>query len=96
MGSLDVGRDRARGGVGVVLALAKPSTQLLLFLLRVGREVLGGAVFALQKVGDQDIVLVGFLTGGQDVGALDRLVREAEDVVDGDDALGGIRRAGDI
>jgi hypothetical protein len=36
------------------------------------------------------------VTGGQDVGALQRLLKVAEDVEYGHDAVGGVVRAGDI
>lgn len=96
LSSLEIVRNGSRSSMGVVLTLAEPSAQLLLLLFRVGREVLGGAVFAFQKVWDEDAVLVLLLTGGQDVGALDGLVREAKDVIDDDDALGSIGRTANI
>lgn len=54
-----------------------------------------GARLALEPVRNEDLVLL-LMAGGQDVGALHGLVEVAEDVVDDDDALGGVRRAGHI
>ena len=41
-------------------------------------------------------VLLVVVAGGEDIGALDRLVEEAEDVKDEDNSLVGIGRTGDI
>jgi hypothetical protein len=95
LGSLEELREGGGGGVRVVLALGKPGTDLLSLLLSVGREELAGAVIALEKVWDEDTVL-GRLARGQNIGALDRLVGKAEDVVDDNDTFGGIRRASDV
>ena len=56
---------------------------------------LNRARLALEPVGDEDTVLLG-VAGGQDVGALDGLVEVAEDVVDQNDALGGILGTSDV
>ena len=57
---------------------------------------LNGAGLAVEPVGHEDLVLVVVVAGGEDVGALDGLVEEAEDVEDDDDGLGGVLGAGDI
>ncbi len=56
---------------------------------------LDGARLALEPVRDKDLVLL-VVAGGEDIGALDGLVKVAEDVVDDDNSFGGIGRAGDI
>jgi hypothetical protein len=49
----------------------------------------------LEPVRDEDLVLL-VVAGGEDIGALDGLVKVAEDVVYDDNSFGGIGRAGDI
>lgn len=88
---LDILRNSGRRCVWVVLGLAEPGTDLLLFFLGVGREQLAGAVAALEEVRNEDCVYVLLVAGGQDISALDCLIGEAKDIVDDDDALGSIR-----
>lgn len=90
---LDKGRELLGDAVGRVLV--EESAQVLLLLVRVGRVPLNGARLALEPIGHEHLVL-GVVAGGQDVGALDGLVEVAEDVVDDNNALGGIVGAGDI
>lgn len=90
---LDKGRELLGDTLGRVLA--EEGAQVLLLLVVVGRVPLNGAGLALEPVGHEHLVF-GVVTGGQDVCALDGLVEVAEDVVDDDDALGGIIGAGDI
>ena len=52
--------------------------------------------FAEEEVGHEDLVLVAGVCMGEDVGALDGLGREAEDVVDDEDGGGSIRGAGGV
>jgi hypothetical protein len=49
----------------------------------------------LEPVRDEDLVLL-VVAGGEDIGALDGLVKVAENVVDNDNSFGSIGRAGDI
>lgn len=46
-------------------------------------------VVALEEVGDKDLVLVRLVRVREDVGALQGLLREAEDVVDDQDGFFG-------
>lgn len=59
-----------------------------MLLFRVGGIPLDGAGLAFEPVGDDDFV---FFRGrsGEDVGALEGLLKIAEDVVDDEDALFG-------
>lgn len=72
--------------------------QLLLLLLRVRRDDAPGERRAEEEVGHEDAV--GVLLGGggvrEDVGALDRLRGEAEDVVDDEDRGGSVRGSGGV
>jgi hypothetical protein len=52
----------------------------------VPRDVCG---FAFEEVGHEDLVGVVFVRVGEDIGALEGLIEEAEDVVDDEDALFG-------
>jgi len=74
----------------------KPFAQLGLLLV-VGRRVPSdvGAV-TVEKVRDDDLVRMVLVGGGENVGALQGLREEAENVVDGED--GGVRvgRASDV
>ncbi len=47
----------------------------------------------VKPVGDEHLVLLVVVAGGQDVGTLDGLVEVAEDIEDVDDTLLGIVRA---
>ena len=64
-------------------------SKLLLLLLRIGREGAAGKRFAEEKVGHEDLEWVVGVCVGEDVGALDGLGGEAEDVVDDEDGGGG-------
>lgn len=55
-----------------------------------------GARLSLEPVGNQDLVFLVLVAGREDIGALDGLLKEAEDVVDDYNPLGGIFRSGDI
>lgn len=76
--------DKARRAI-----LAEEGADLLLLVLVVGREQLNGQGRAVEGIRDEYGVLVVVVGGGQDVGALQGLVEEAEDVHDHEDALGG-------
>lgn len=76
--------------------LAKEGAQVLLLLVVVGRVPLNGARLAFEPIGHEHLVLGVVVAGGQDVGTLNGLVEVAKDVVDDDDALGRLIRAGDI
>ena len=67
--------------------------QLLLLLLRVPRDVSG---LAVKEVRHEDVVLVFFVGVGEDVGPLQILREEAEDVVDNEDRLFRLGGAGDV
>ena len=69
---------------------------LLLLLVRVRREDGDGEGFAEEEVGHEDLVLVGGVGVGEDVGALEGLGREAKDVVDDEDGGGGVGGAGGV
>lgn len=71
-------------------------SNLLLLLVRVGREVAVREGFAEEEVGHEDLVLVAGVGVGEDVGALDGLGGEAEDVVDDEDGGGGVGGAGGV
>jgi hypothetical protein len=51
---------------------------------------LSWARVALEPVRYEHLVLVVRITSGQDIGALDSLIEITEDVINGDDALGGV------
>jgi hypothetical protein len=51
---------------------------------------------ALEEVGHEDLVLVLLVTGSQNIGTLDSLVLETEDVVDDQESLLRIAGASDI
>ena len=57
---------------------------------------LNGHGLVIKPVGDEDLVLVVLVAGGQDVGALDRLGKVAKDVKDEEDALCGVGRASHV
>lgn len=57
---------------------------------------LNRARVALKPVRHKHLVLLVLVTVGQDVGALDRLIKVAKDVVDDEDSLGSIRRTSNI
>lgn len=75
----------ARGAV-----LAEEGANLLLLLFGLGREQADVQWRAVEGVGHEDGVLVVVVGRGQDVAALHGLVKEAEDVHDDKDGLGGL------
>jgi hypothetical protein len=66
---------------------------VLVGLRRVPRNV-GG--LALEEIGHEDLVRVILVSIREDVGALQRLIEEAEDVVDDEDALLCVLGAGGV
>lgn len=91
--SLHEARNQRRDARGRVLA--KELAQLLLLVVVGGRVPLVRGGLALEPVGDQHAVLL--LAGlGEDIGALDGLGEEAEDVHDDEDALLGVGGAGGV
>lgn len=70
--------------------------QLLLLRVRVGRDDVAGQVVAEEEIGHEDAVRAARVGGGEDVGALDRLRAEAEDVVDDEEGGGGGGGAGGV
>lgn len=68
--------------------------QLLLLLLRVRRDDAPRERLAEEEVGHEDavpgVVVLGLGGVGEDVGALDRLRGEAEDVVDDEEGVGRV------
>lgn len=91
---LDISRDFS--GDAWRRVLLEEGAEALLLLLGVGREQLDGAGLAGEPVGHEDLVLLGVVGGRQDVGALQRLRVEPEDVENADYALGGVLRAGNV
>jgi hypothetical protein len=83
-------RLRRRGGPGEELA------QLLALLLGVRRIPGDVGRVAVEEVRHEDAVRALVVAGGKDVGALQRLREEAEDVVDDEDAVGGLLVAGRV
>lgn len=79
-----------RGGAG------EEVTENLLLFVRVWWVDGDGESLAVEEVGHVDAVLVGFVRVGEDVGALEGLGGEAEDVEDDEDGGVGIRGAGDV
>jgi len=70
---------------------------LLLLLVRVRRERAKRQGLAEEEVGHEDAVLVVLIVGvGEDVGALQGLRREAEDVVDDENGAFGVGGPGRI
>ncbi len=67
----------------------KEIPHLLLLLRRIGRERTMRQGLAVEEVRQEDLVLVGGVGVGEDVGALDGLRAVAEDVVDYEDGGGG-------
>ena len=60
----------------------------------VGRDIpLNGARLPFEPVRDEHLVLLG-IARREDIGALDGLVEVAKDVVDDNNSLGGVGRAG--
>ncbi len=85
---LDIGGDLGGDAGGRILA--EELAELLLLLRGVRRELGDGEGLAGEPVGDEDAVLLGVVRGREDVGTLQRLREVPEDVVDADDALGGV------
>lgn len=85
-------RHRLRRGALLLEEIAE-LLALLLCVRRVPGDVCG---LALEEVGHEDLVLVLLVGVCEDVGALQRLGEEAEDVVDEEDGGGGTRWAGDV
>lgn len=86
----------ASDGLGWSGLGAEEGTEFFTLFLCVGRipgDVGGGA---FEEIGHEDLVLVVFVAMGEDVGALDGLRPEAEDVVDDQDALFSVGGAGAI
>lgn len=91
---LDDFGDARQGGGGRSFGAEEGAEFLLFFLVIWGvpGDVCG---FAFEEIGDDD--LVGFRAGvGEDVGALEGLGEEAEDVVNDQDAAFGVGGAGDV
>lgn len=65
-------------------------------LLGLGRVPGNVGGFAVEKIRHEDSVLVVLVGVGEQVGALECLCEEAEDVVDDQDALACRRRAGGV
>lgn len=81
------------GGCGTGL---KKVSQFLAFVVGV-RRVPGNVCWvALKPVGHEDLVLLVLVRGGEDIGTLESLREEAEDVVDDQNALFGRRGASGI
>lgn len=57
---------------------------------------LNGAGHAVEQVWHEDLVLLVLVAVGEDVCALDGLVKVSEDIIDDDNGLGSISWAGDI
>ena len=55
-----------------------------------------GQGFAEEEIRHEYLILVGGVGVGEDVGALEGLVAEAEDVVDDEDGGGGVGGAGGV
>ena len=70
--------------------------QPLLLRVSVGRDDVVGQVVAEEEVGHEDAVGPARVGGGEDVGALDRLRAEAEDVVDDEEGGAGGGGAGGV
>lgn len=102
---LDVGillLDCLDGGVGLGheaggAVLPEEGANLLLLVVVVGREQADVQRRTVEGIGHEDGVLVVVVGRGQDVAALEGLVKEAEDVHDDEDGLGGlVGRAGNV
>lgn len=57
---------------------------------------LDGAGVPVEQVGHVDLVLLVLVAVGEDVGALDGLLKVAKDVVDDDNGLVGVGGTGDV
>ena len=51
---------------------------------------------AKEEIRHEDLVLVGGVGVGEDIGALESLVAESEDIIDDEDGGGGVRGAGGV
>lgn len=74
----------------------KEISDALLLLIRVLRVVAVAHRFAVEKVGHEDLVLVGGVGVGKDIGALDGLMAVPEYVINDEDGGGSVGRAGSI
>jgi len=81
----------------LIRILAVKSTVIIWAPGRICKNIpLNRAGLAEEPVRNEDLVLVVLIAGRENVGALDGLVKVAEDVIDDDNALGGIGRASGI
>jgi hypothetical protein len=74
----------------------KELTKLLLVFVRLRRVPRDVGRLALEEIRHEDLVRVVGVGVGEDVGALQRLVEEAEDIVDDEDALLCVFGAGGV
>ena len=77
------------GGIRRTGRTGEEIAQLLLLLFVVGREDARMDGFAVEEIGHEDLVLVVLVGVGEDIGALEGLGTEAEDVIDDEDGGGG-------
>ena len=71
-------------------------SELLSFLVGVG-WIPGDVCWrTFEEIGDEDLIFVGVVGGGEDVGALDGLGEVAEDVVDVEEGFACVGRTGNI
>ncbi len=75
---------------------AQEGCNVLLLLVGVRRIVAARKRLPMEKVGHEDLVLMGRVGVSEDVGALDGLRAEAEDVVDDENGGGGGGGAGGV
>lgn len=68
--------------------------KLLLLLVVVGRVPRNVGGVALEPIGHEDLVFAVVVGRGEDVGALERLREESENVVDDQDGMLSVRRTG--
>lgn len=74
----------------------KERSNPLLLLLRIRRVILVAQGLAEEEIRHEDLVLVGGIGVGEDIGALESLVAETEDVIDDKDGGGGVGGAGGV
>lgn len=92
---LVIGRVPVIAGSDWVRLVANRSPAIFVFAAgSKGGLPLDWAGLAVEQIRHKHPILGVLVAGGQDVGALDGLVEVAEDVVDDDNALAGIRGAG--
>lgn len=68
--------------------LAEKCANLLLLLLIVRREQVNGQRLAVKRIWHENGIFLVVVGGGQDISALDGLVKETKDIHDDEDALG--------